>query len=320
MACVCYTAPVPRASSLGIAVVVATLLPACDDQMPPESSPQATLYTPEIPVRSSASVVASNPASIGTPIPAPAEVRRISFTTGNSFRDSALKALSTEQLDALDQIFLGRFDVHALVPPGTVIQTWLRGSRVVAGEVGLADGRRVRAAYFGGSATSLPGFYDQAGLSLASELLGRPISLSRITSRFGQRLHPKSATMKEHHGVDYGAPEGTPIFSIGDGIIVTRATDSAAGNHIKIRHPNGYESWYLHMQRFASENAKGSSVKQGDVIGYVGTTGASTGPHLHYELHRSGFALDPLKRLPLPQTALGPLSQPEHKRNLELLP
>lgn len=228
--------------------------------------------------------------------------------------------LTAEQLDAMDRVFLGRLDLNAFVQPDSTAHVWLAGDRVRAADVELKDGRRMRVGWYPGSAAATAGWYDQDGLSLASEILGRPVALSRVTSRFGERLHPITGKLKEHRGIDYGAPEGTPVYAVGSGSIKTATADNAAGNHIKITHDSDYESWYLHLHHFAPNIVQGARVEQGDVIGYVGTTGASTGPHLHYELHRNGSALDPQKKLSLPLRALGPLSQPQHRKTLEALP
>jgi murein DD-endopeptidase MepM/ murein hydrolase activator NlpD len=252
-------------------------------------------------------------------LPAPTLLRRTSFAALPSFREGALAALTQEQLDSVDRMFLGRLDLHAFARVGSQAHVWLDGDTVRAAEVELKDGRRVRVGWYPGSAAARPGWYDQSGLSMASEILGRPLALSRVTSRFGERLHPITGQLKQHRGVDYGAPEGTPIYAVGSGV-VRLANDAGAGNHIKITHDSNYESWYLHLHHFAAGLVSGARVQQGDVIGYVGTTGMSTGPHLHYELHRNGSVLDPQKKLSLPLMALGPLSQPQHRKTLEAFP
>lgn len=247
-------------------------------------------------------------------------LRRVGFQAVPSLREGALAVLTPTQLDELDRAYLGRLDLHAFAQDGSSVFVWLAGEHVRGADVQLKDGRRMRVGYYPGSPTALPGWYDQDGLSLASEILGRPMSLSRVTSRFGERLHPITGQRKQHRGVDYGAPEGTPVFAVGDGVVTTLAADASAGNHLKLDHASDFQSWYLHLHHFAAGLAKGSQVKQGEVIGYVGTTGASTGPHLHFELHRNGLALDPQRKLSSPLTALGPLSQPQHKRTLEAFP
>ncbi len=115
-----------------------------------------------------------------------------------------------------------------------------------------------------------------------------------MTSTFGPRKHPILGTVRIHKGVDWAAPVGTPIAAAFDGEIVFQGDGGGYGNLVRISHGNGRETRYAHMQRFALENGVGKSVKAGDIIGYVGTTGLSTGPHLHFELYQDGQAIDPL--------------------------
>jgi murein DD-endopeptidase MepM/ murein hydrolase activator NlpD len=121
------------------------------------------------------------------------------------------------------------------------------------------------------------------------------VKFTRITSGFGKRRHPILGTMRNHHGVDYAAPMGTPIRSTGDGVIVHRGRNGGYGNFVVVRHGNRYSTAYGHLARFKGGQAVGSRVEQGDVIGYVGSTGLSTGPHLHYEFRVNGVHKNPLK-------------------------
>ena len=106
-------------------------------------------------------------------------------------------------------------------------------------------------------------------------------------------MHPIFHKVTEHLAVDYSAPMGTPIYSASDGTIVFRGWGTGAGNMVKVRHNSVYSTVYMHMSRFGDYNV-GDYVKMGDVIGYVGSTGWSTGPHLHYEIHENGYKIDPL--------------------------
>ncbi|TIL29481.1 M23 family metallopeptidase [Mesorhizobium sp.] len=115
-----------------------------------------------------------------------------------------------------------------------------------------------------------------------------------MTSTFGPRKHPILGTVRIHKGVDWAAPLGTPIAAAFDGEIVFQGDGSGYGNLVKISHGNGSETRYAHMQKFADKGGVGAKVKAGDIIGYIGTTGLSTGPHLHFELYRNGQAIDPL--------------------------
>ena len=116
--------------------------------------------------------------------------------------------------------------------------------------------------------------------------------VNRLASGFGNRFHPILKVNKKHNGLDFAASTGTPIYATGDGIVTMAGFNSGFGNVVKIRHGNGYESLYAHMSRIKSRN--GNRVKRGDVIGYVGSTGLSTGPHLHYEIHKNGEPVDPI--------------------------
>lgn len=143
---------------------------------------------------------------------------------------------------------------------------------------------------------SVESYFDQEGNSLRRALLKAPLRYSRISSRYSHsRLHPILKIRRPHHGVDYSAPVGTPVISVGDGKVIRRSYDNANGNIIKIRHNSVYTTAYLHLSRFGQGIAVGSLVKQGDVIGYVGNTGLSTGPHLDYRVYKNGYAVDPLK-------------------------
>jgi len=111
-----------------------------------------------------------------------------------------------------------------------------------------------------------------------------PIDGAHLTSGFGMRKHPVLGYSKMHKGVDFGAPRGTPIYAAGDGVIARMGPFSTYGNYVRIRHRAGLDTAYAHMKGFKAGLHAGSRVKQGEVIGYVGTTGRSTGPHLHYEI------------------------------------
>jgi murein DD-endopeptidase MepM/ murein hydrolase activator NlpD len=108
-------------------------------------------------------------------------------------------------------------------------------------------------------------------------------------------MHPILRIRRPHHGVDYAAPTGTPVFSIGKGVVLTRAYQGGGGNFIKIRHNSVYTTTYMHLSKFAAGIATGTRVKQGDLIGYVGSTGLSSGPHLDFRVFMNGIPIDPLK-------------------------
>ncbi len=144
-------------------------------------------------------------------------------------------------------------------------------------------------------------FFDENGTSLRRAFLKAPLSYSRISSRFSNaRLHPIKKIVRAHHGVDYAAPSGTPVYSVGDGVVTAKAWDTkGGGNYIKIKHNSTYTTEYMHLRGFASGIQVGTHVKQGQLIGYVGMTGTATGPHLDYRVFKNGTAIDPL-RMDLP--------------------
>lgn len=137
-------------------------------------------------------------------------------------------------------------------------------------------------------------YYDEKGNSMKKFLMRTPIDGARISSGFGMRMHPVLGYSKMHAGVDFAAPKGTPIYAAGDGKIETAGWVNGYGNFVKIRHSNNYETGYGHMSAFARGIKPGTRVKQGTVIGYVGSTGRSTGPHLHYEIVIAGKKVNPL--------------------------
>ncbi len=136
-------------------------------------------------------------------------------------------------------------------------------------------------------------FYNEKGESIRKALLRTPINGARITSGFGMRNHPISGYTKMHRGVDFGAPIGTPIYAAGDGVVESATVKSGYGNYLKIRHNNKYSSAYAHLSRFAGGVSPGKKVKQGQIVAYVGMTGATTGPHLHYEILANNEQVNP---------------------------
>jgi len=137
-------------------------------------------------------------------------------------------------------------------------------------------------------------YFDEDGNSLRRELLKAPLRFSRISSRFtNRRYHPVLKRYRPHHGTDYAAPTGTPVQSVGDGTVLFAAYKGYNGNYVKVRHNATYTTGYLHLSRIADGIRPGTNVKQGETIGYVGSTGLSTGPHLDYRFWKNGQAIDP---------------------------
>ncbi len=143
-------------------------------------------------------------------------------------------------------------------------------------------------------------FFNEKGESVRKALLRTPVDGARISSRFGMRRHPILGYSKMHKGIDFAASRGTPIYAAGDGVIEMAKWFGGYGRYIRIKHGRGYATAYAHMTRFAKGMRPGKSVRQGQVIGYVGTTGRSTGPHLHYEVLQGGKQINPLSVKLLP--------------------
>lgn len=141
-------------------------------------------------------------------------------------------------------------------------------------------------------------FFDQDGNSLRKAFLKAPLEFSRISSRFSRnRFHPILKRSKPHLGTDYAAPQGTPIRTVGDGIVVDAGYSGGNGNYIKVKHNSTYSTQYLHLSRFAKGIKKGIRVSQGQTIGYVGSTGLATGPHLCFRFWKNGVQVDPYKEV-----------------------
>jgi murein DD-endopeptidase MepM/ murein hydrolase activator NlpD len=138
-------------------------------------------------------------------------------------------------------------------------------------------------------------FFDCDGNSLRKAFLKAPLQFSRISSRYSSsRFHPILRIRRPHFGVDYAAPVGTPVLAIGDGKIISAGIENGSGKMVKIVHNSVYTTAYLHLSRFGSGVFPGAFVKQGDIIGYVGSSGLSTGPHLDFRFYKNGSPVDPL--------------------------
>ena len=150
------------------------------------------------------------------------------------------------------------------------------------------------------------GHYDENGKSVEKALMKTPINGARLSSAFGMRKHPIDGFNKMHRGTDFAAPMGTPIMASGSGLITRARWCGGGGNCIKIKHNSTYETIYAHMKNFARGIKEGIRVKQGQIIGYVGSTGKSTGPHLHYEVVVNGKKVNSQKlKLPSGKTLKG---------------
>ncbi len=188
----------------------------------------------------------------------------------------------------------------------------------------LRDGRVLAAKYAGEAGTFYgfyheddkgnDGYYDENGDNLKRQFLKSPIPIVRITSKFGRRFHPVLKKMKMHAGVDYGAPTGTPVLAAADGKIIYAGWKGANGKLVSIRHANGYITHYAHLSKIERGIKRGARVKQKQQIGRIGSTGRSTGPHLHYGMVKNGRHVNPLE---VDFARAEPLKGADKKRFLE---
>lgn len=147
-------------------------------------------------------------------------------------------------------------------------------------------------------------YFDRKGRSVRKFLLRTPVDGARLSSRFGMRKHPVLGYSRMHKGTDFAAPRGTPIYAAGSGRVAAAGPNGGYGKYIRVRHTDEYSTAYAHLTRFAKGIKRGRQVRQGQVIGYVGSTGRSTGPHLHYEVLRNGTQVNPLKVKQAPSAKL----------------
>jgi len=188
----------------------------------------------------------------------------------------------------------------------------VRSGRVLAGEF-INRGVSYQSVWFEDPVTRQGGYYSLDGKALKKAFLKSPLEFSRVSSGFSMRMHPISGLWKAHKGVDYAAPAGTPIRASGDGTIDFAGASGGYGNLLVVKHWANYSTAYAHMSRFAPGMRRGAKVSQGQVIGYVGSTGWSTGAHLHYEFRVGNEARDPAKIKMLAQAPLNPAEMARFK-------
>ena len=178
--------------------------------------------------------------------------------------------------------------------------------------------RDYEAIYFAPESKSTNHYWSEDGKSLKKAFLKAPLHFKRISSGFSyRRVHPITRKVRPHTGIDYAAPTGTPVVSIGDGVITRRSYDRAGGNTVKIKHNSVYASAYLHLSRYGKGIKVGSRVKQGQIIGYVGSTGGSTGPHLDFRIWKNSIPINPLKMVSPPAEPLKNNKKAELKAQLK---
>jgi len=182
------------------------------------------------------------------------------------------------------------------------------------------EGRVFRAFRYTYPDTKASDYFDEAGGSRRKDFLRSPIKFARITSRFtSSRFHPIHKIYRPHYGVDYAAPIGTPIQATADGTVTFAGRDGAAGNAVKMTHKNAYGTAYLHLSRFGPGVRKGAVLKGGDIVGYVGSTGDSTGPHLDYRIYYHGSPVNPLGHKFKPADPLRKEFLEDYKKEVERL-
>jgi murein DD-endopeptidase MepM/ murein hydrolase activator NlpD len=209
-------------------------------------------------------------------------------------------------IDDLIRIYSYDIDFQRRVQPGDSFEVLFAGedeSSEARGDVlyaSLTTGGETRRFYrYQSLDDGLVDYYDETGKSAKKFLVRKPLAAGILRSSYGQRRHPLLRYMKMHTGVDWAAPMGTPIYASGNGVVEKLGWEGGYGRYIRIRHANGYQSAYGHMSAYARNMAVGKRVRQGQVIGYVGSTGLSTGAHLHYEILVNGRFVDPMRiRLP----------------------
>lgn len=249
------------------------------------------------------------------------DTRIVTFkgTVRTSLWESAVEAqMNPALISELAEVFAWQVDFSREVRVGdrwrlSVEEEFVQGEQIGWGSILSAEytnGEEVHTAVLFRKDNEDLGYFAPDGSSLKRVFLKSPIQYGRISSRFTRkRFHPVLKVLRPHNGVDYAAPTGTPIRSVGDGVIENIGRNNGAGNFIKIRHNGTYATAYKHLSRFAKGVKRGTKIQQGQTIGYVGSTGLSSGPHLHFEFYVDGRYVDPLGRKfpaasPVPQEQL----------------
>jgi murein DD-endopeptidase MepM/ murein hydrolase activator NlpD len=211
----------------------------------------------------------------------------------------------TEQVVTL---FESDIDFRRQVGEGDIVRVIYENQLVGGKDIGAykllavrfeADANKTyEALYFENPATKKGNYYDAQGRSVKRGFLAAPLRYTRMSSGFtSYRLHPLFGDPRAHRGVDYAAPLGTPVRSVADGVVISKGWSTGYGNTVEIKHNERYTTLYAHLSGYAPNLARGKSVMMGEVIGFVGTTGWATGPHLHYEFRVNGRHMDPSRIL-----------------------
>jgi murein DD-endopeptidase MepM/ murein hydrolase activator NlpD len=217
-----------------------------------------------------------------------------------SLYESAARLGATPAITAqVAKLFAHKLDFQRDIQPGDDFRLVFdrriteSGRTIQTGELEYAELHGVKFFRFerdGGEAE----YFDEDGKNIRGFLLRTPVDGARLTSGFGKRRHPILGYARAHQGVDFGAGQGTPILAAGDGVVVKASRWGGYGNWLQIRHAGGWDTGYAHVSRYAKGVRPGVKVRQGQVVAYVGSTGMSTGPHLHYEVWQKGRRVNPV--------------------------
>ncbi|OPL19129.1 MAG: hypothetical protein AVO35_12280 [Candidatus Aegiribacteria sp. MLS_C] len=258
-------------------------------------------------------------------------------TARDSIREVAYIKSFEDQL--ANRLFVYDIDFYYDVQPGDSVWVLLEEVRYPMSQE-TSFGRIIAAKYdfaLGGMTEAIPFFhrpdsiapagtavildhYHRDGASLRTMFIKMPVPFGRISSEYSDaRMHPVLGYTRAHRGIDYAAPMGTEIYAVGDGVISFRGWSGGYGNLVRVRHVNGYETGYGHMSSFATGQEVGSYVRQGDVIGFVGSTGLSTGPHVHFEMKKNGSYVNPATEIMPPANPLLDMQLQQFNQQLPVL-
>lgn len=238
------------------------------------------------------------------------EVSKVTKTTSGNINSSLYNTLvdngnSPKLAVKLSEIYAWQIDFFGIQKGDNYKivfdELYVNGEFIGVGEIKASYFNHMGANYyaFRHVQDSIAEYFDETGNSLRKAFLKAPLSYRRISSKFSyNRLHPILKRRMPHLGVDYAASQGTPVYSIGDGKVIKANYSGAAGNYVKIKHNSVYTTGYMHLWKFENSIRPGTYVKQGQLIGYVGSTGRSTGPHLDFRIWENGQAIDPLSLKP----------------------